>query len=142
MPKALDQIGVFQKIIIKNSDGKILALRRRENDFRRPGAWDLPGGGFEKGEDLYEAALREVMEETGLTAMGLTILVARSVKGMAPPEIDNIFLCWVAKDWSGEIKLSDEHVEYRWVSPAEFAKLPTWDEQGFLQESVKQLRHN
>lgn len=139
MPKALNQIGIFQKIIITNLDGYILALRRRDDDSRRPGAWDLPGGGFEKGEDLVGAAEREVLEETSLIVHELDILVARTVKGMAGPEIDNIFIGWMAGSWSGDIKLSDEHVEYRWVTPSEFASLPTWDEQGFMQDLVKKF---
>lgn len=32
------------------------------------GHWDLPKGKIEKGETKQEAALRELMEETGLTA--------------------------------------------------------------------------
>ena len=139
MPKSLDKIGIFQKVIIKNADGKVLALRRRDDDSRRPGAWDLPGGGYEKGEDLESAAKREVMEEVSLTVGILKVLVARSVKGMSAPDVDNIFIGWVALDWSGEVKLSDEHIEYRWVTPAEFRDLPTWDEQGFLQDLVKKF---
>ncbi len=139
MPKTLDKIGIFQKIIIKNDKGKILALRRRDDDSRRPGAWDLPGGGYEKGEDLESAAKREVMEEVALSVGDLKVLVARSVKGMSSPDVDNIFIGWVALDWSGEVVLSDEHVEYRWVTTTEFAELPTWDEQGFLQGLVTQF---
>lgn len=137
MPKTLDKIGIFQKIIIKNDEGNILALRRRDDDSRRPGAWDLPGGGYEKGEDLESAAKREVMEEVSLSIERLKVLVARSVKGMSTPDVDNIFIGWMALDWSGEVVLSDEHVEYRWVTTTEFAELPTWDEQGFLQDLVK-----
>lgn len=139
MPKTLNQVGIFSKIIVTNDEGKILALRRRDDDSRRPGAWDLPGGGFEKGEDLAEAAKREVMEEVSLAVSELKVIIARSVAGMAPPEIDNIFIGWIAKSWSGKVVLSGEHVEYRWVTPAEFKDLPTWDEQGFLQDLVKQL---
>lgn len=140
MSHILDQIVIFQKVIIKNHQGQILALRRRDDDDRRPGAWDLPGGGFEKGEDLELAAKREVLEETDLVADTITVLVARSIKDLSSSKvIDNIFIGWEANHWTGEVKISDEHVEYRWVTPREFSQLPTWDEQGFLQDLVKKI---
>ena len=46
-------------------DGKVL-LVRRANPPRR-GEWSLPGGAQETGETVFEAARREVREETGLT---------------------------------------------------------------------------
>ncbi len=141
MPHILNNIVIFQKVILQDKDGKILALRRKENDDRRPGAWDLPGGGFEKGEDLVAAIEREVMEETHLIAKDFQILTARSIKGIDAADVDNIFIGWAAKNWSGAISLSDEHIEYRWVTAAEFAELPTWDEQGFLQDLVKLFAH-
>ena len=39
--------------------------------FRR-GKWDLPKGKLDSGEDLESAAIREVMEETGVTGLTIT----------------------------------------------------------------------
>ena len=48
-------------VIILDDSGRILLEKRRDN-----GMWGLPGGGIEPGESIYETALREVEEETGL----------------------------------------------------------------------------
>ena len=48
-------------------DGKLLIARRPE-DRHMGGKWEFPGGKLEKGEEPYAAALRELREETGLTA--------------------------------------------------------------------------
>jgi 8-oxo-dGTP pyrophosphatase MutT (NUDIX family) len=45
---------------IRDSEGRILLLRRAD------GLWSVPGGGLEPGERLDQAAVREVREETGL----------------------------------------------------------------------------
>jgi putative (di)nucleoside polyphosphate hydrolase len=50
-------------LLVSNGAGKVLALERR--DVR--GAWQLPQGGVEEGEELEAAAWRELGEETGLT---------------------------------------------------------------------------
>jgi glycerol 3-phosphatase-2 len=48
-------------VIIVDDEGRILLEQRRDN-----GMWGLPGGGIEPGESVFQAALREVKEETGL----------------------------------------------------------------------------
>lgn len=51
-------------IVIRN--GRLLLLRRTR--IPEAGMWDLPGGKVDLGETMEEAIVREVREETGLTA--------------------------------------------------------------------------
>ncbi len=46
-------------------DGKVLLVRRA--NLPRRGQWSLPGGAQKIGETVFEAARREVLEETGIT---------------------------------------------------------------------------
>lgn len=53
--------------VICNAGGQVLALERSDV----PGAWQLPQGGLDAGEEPDAAVLREVEEETGLSAASL-----------------------------------------------------------------------
>lgn len=49
------------------SRGRLLILKRKEDDDTYPGVWDCVGGHFEKGESAEECMLREAREEAGQT---------------------------------------------------------------------------
>ena len=55
-------------------DNKVLLVKER---FAISGKWKLPGGHADSGEDLGEAAVREVFEETGIRAKELGLITFR-----------------------------------------------------------------
>lgn len=57
-------------LVIINRAGLVLALERA----RIAGAWQLPQGGLEKGEEPQQAALREATEETGIRPDDLVLV--------------------------------------------------------------------
>jgi 8-oxo-dGTP pyrophosphatase MutT (NUDIX family) len=53
--------------VVRDESERILLIQRRDNGY-----WSLPAGAMEIGESVAGNAAREVFEETGLTATGLT----------------------------------------------------------------------
>lgn len=52
-------------IMVLNQDGRVFVGRRINVEVGE--AWQMPQGGIDRGEDLQQAALRELEEETGIT---------------------------------------------------------------------------
>jgi 8-oxo-dGTP pyrophosphatase MutT (NUDIX family) len=64
-----DEVLLFvgARAVLRDEAGRLLLIRRSDN-----GQWALPAGALEIGESIVETAVREVFEETGLTATELT----------------------------------------------------------------------
>jgi len=104
-------------------DGTVLCLRRSRKADHAPGEWDLVSGRLEAGETVIAALAREIVEETGLEAEILGPLDTwHAYRGKERKEmIGVVHLCrWRA----GEVRLSDEHEEFRWVPFAQLADFP------------------
>ena len=124
MNERLFQIGV--KALIRNRAGEILILKANVEGSRnhKEPYWDLPGGRIKEGEQITETLAREVAEETGLKGIGIGRLfdVALSNRDFIIRGTDQrVWLAFLFYECSlrgdkEKITLSDEHMEYRWVS--------------------------
>ena len=66
--------GAVLAVCRSQTDGCFLLVKRANPPDA--GLWGFPGGRIEPGEGLFEAASRELQEETGLTARGEAVLTA------------------------------------------------------------------
>ena len=68
-----DEVLLFvgARVVLLDGRGHVLLIQRSDNGY-----WSLPAGAMEIGESIAEAAARELWEETGLTATGLTPFAA------------------------------------------------------------------
>ncbi|MBN9739822.1 NUDIX domain-containing protein [Amycolatopsis sp. A1MSW2902] len=110
-----DQFGVY---LIAVRGGKLLALRREEDDdplFK--GVLDYPGGRIEPGETPEAAAVREGVEETGLEFGEIEYLREWSHAW----DDGRVFHVKTFVGWepAGDVRLSDEHSAFAWVTPEE-----------------------
>jgi len=127
--------------LIRAAGGVLFRSSRRGPDkvavvYREArGDWTFPKGKLDEGESFEEAALREVVEETGITAkirrfIGSTNYTHR--KGR--PKIVAYYLM---ESISGEFTPNEEVDELRWVTLDEAFELLTWDRD---QELIDLLR--
>jgi len=122
--------GLAVKAIIDDGDGRILMLRRSGSSRLFAGTWEPPGGKVDAGEPYDAALLREVREETGL-AIRLDTVAGASHYEM--PELRLAVLFMNARLVSGQVRLSDEHDEFRWVP---LPDLPQLDMSGQLRDFI------
>ncbi|MFH2085767.1 MAG: NUDIX domain-containing protein [bacterium] len=137
--KILNDVQLIQKAIITKDD-KILALKRTAGDDFRAGCWDLPGGRYEEGEDVIAAIKREIMEEVGFNAKALLPIRVASGLNFANGLMSGrtVFaICYICHDWEGQVTISSEHTEFRWVTPQEFMSFNFGSDGGFFVASMR-----
>jgi ADP-ribose pyrophosphatase YjhB (NUDIX family) len=99
--------------VVIEKNGEILFSQRGIDPFK--GKFDLPGGFVEFGEDVYEAAAREILEETGLVVdkKSFKILNTYTMDDYAPG-VSTFDVILLAQHWKGEPKAADDVADLIW----------------------------
>jgi ADP-ribose pyrophosphatase YjhB (NUDIX family) len=87
--------------ICRKRDGKMLLAQRAKGPSTAIGRWGFPGGMHEVGENILEAARRELKEETGIDAKPVRVIDAFDVIGKDPDgrvRAHYVLIC-VVLDW-------------------------------------------
>lgn len=106
-------------IIFRKEGDKVFYLLLHYPSESKKEYWGLPKGRIEKGENLEEAAKREIHEETGLKDIKFIDGFKEQEEYFFIREGKKIFKTvtfLLMETKTEEIKISWEHLEYKWLS--------------------------
>lgn len=114
-------VAAVAAVIFKGN--RVLAMKRSLSKDAGPGLWETLSGRINAGEDPLDAVAREIKEECGLEVQ----LDPRPVRAYHATRKGEpmILIIYRACYLSGQVVLSQEHDEFSWLTPAEFAEVST-----------------
>lgn len=117
MNKKMQQISI-KGVLCRN--GKILILKTA-----RSGRWELPGGRMDFGESAERAFKREIKEELGFkkAKLGKFINIWSFTNIRNGTNHHFIILDFEFFTDEDKIKLSKEHIDYKWIGIKEISKI-------------------
>jgi 8-oxo-dGTP pyrophosphatase MutT (NUDIX family) len=121
------------KAILTNPEGKILVQKRTDT-----GKWDLIWGKTELPEKIEDAIVREIKEETGIEIVqDLRVIHVESDFLFAKTRYFVLIIYTGKVDIAWPI-ISDEHLEYKWVSKEELFTI--WMTE-YLEKALRSIDH-
>lgn len=122
---------------IEQNGKYLMLLRNKKKHDVNAGKWIGVGGKFEAGETAEQCAMREIKEETGLTALRL---MPRGVVYFHSEGWESeVMYLFTVPEWEGTLTECDEG-ELRWVDKREVFGLNLWDgDRIFLEYLMKDV---
>jgi len=111
----------FGVMIIKNNQ-VLLGQRhddsvKADSELHGEGTWTMPGGKLEFGEDLKEAAIREMLEETGIELQKENLKFI-SLTNDIVSDAHFVTVGFLCREFTGEAKVMepDEITKWQWFN--------------------------
>ncbi|WP_108669108.1 NUDIX hydrolase [Peribacillus acanthi] len=115
----MEMIVAVKGVII--TSGKVLILKRSEEEEISPGTWELPGGKMDFGEQLESALVREIREETSLYVTVEKLLYVSTFTTNPCRQV--VIISYLCRSKHKDVVLSFEHCDYKWASKSELSEL-------------------
>ena len=123
--------------IVLISGNEVLLVRRKNDPYR--GSWCFPGGFIELDEKVEDGALRELMEETGVTGVRVEQFGAYGDPGRDPRGRTVAVVYWARIMTRPEIKAGDDAAAAGWFSLSQLPPL-AFDHGRIAQDIIRRLR--
>lgn len=95
-------------VMISNAQGDLLLQKRSLNKDIAPGRWDTSvGGHVNPGEQVHDAAVREMAEELGIVTHGLQFLYSYLFRNHRESELVSTYSCI----YKGEVHFNKDEIE-------------------------------
>jgi putative (di)nucleoside polyphosphate hydrolase len=136
-------------IVVLNNENKVFVAKRIDNPKN---FWQMPQGGVDNNENYYEAALRELKEETSIISVELIQEIDKKLTYILPDHL--IGIIWKGKfkgqtqKWfvmrfignESEININTKHPEFldwKWINLDDLTKIAV----NFKLDVYKNVKH-
>lgn len=120
---ASHQVGVGAIVTNARRD-KILTVLERNGPLKGTGVYKMPTGLSDPGEDVVDAAVREVKEETGIDCVPEGVIAIRQMHGATAGKSDLFFVVGCRVSGGEEIAVQQSELEdAKWMPLDEYAAI-------------------
>ena len=102
-------------------NAKVLILQKSKDDWNYPSKWGFCSGFVKEFEAAEDAVVREIREETGLTA---EITKTAEIFEIEDKEKGKCWVvkCFLCKTDSDKVNLCHENQKFEWIAPKDIGK--------------------
>ncbi len=126
-------------VILISESNKVLLIQRKNEPFAD--FWAFPGGFVDENEDLLDAAIRELEEETGVRNDDLLQLRAYGTPGRDPRgHVISVVFCGISSQ-KNEIKAADDAKDAKWFPIDDLPEL-AFDHEKIMQDFIEEILDN
>lgn len=119
-----------------DENDNVLMVKRANDNKRRPGEWEYPGGKVEEGETPEEALKREIKEEINID-INIEDIKPLTFFSHNYPNFHLFLPLWEVRKWQGEPLLLEGQEEIKFINKNELDNYNSLESSYFFSDFLK-----